>query len=236
MRRLARTSAALLGLLLATLGARAQQQPSRLTLDQPKDGAAVSPRPKFVVRTDAADVSKLRFRIELSRDDFKTVAYTFDQLKEANGWAYIESEGEPPGAILFVRKKLDGGDYVWRVSSWDGLSWQTGPEVQRVTIDDVPPAEVQGVRMRRDPATGCMHISWDPVSTDQNGGPERIARYHVFRYWQRAAVPSIGPNEAGTSTETTYVDCDPTTLKKPMVFYRVEAEDEAGNIFGRRIW
>jgi hypothetical protein len=211
-------------------------QPSRLMLDQPKDGAAVSPHPKFVLRTDAENVSKLRFRIELSRDEFKTVAYTFDQLKEANGWAFVEAEGERQGAMYFVRKKLDGGDYEWRVSSWDGLSWQVGPNVARLTIDDVPPAEVSGVRIRRDPSTGCIRIAWDAVTTDRNGGVERVARYHVFRYSQRAAVPSSGRFEAGSTPETSYVDCDPETIKKPMVFYRVEAEDEVGNVFGRRIW
>jgi hypothetical protein len=213
-----------------------QQQPSRLEPEQPKNGDSVGVRPKFVLRADAEDVSKLRFRIELSRDGFKTVAYTFDQLREPNGWAYLEMETEPPGAAYFPQKKLAGGQYIWRVSSWDGLSWQTARSEFRVTIDDVPPAEVQGVRMTRDPSSGCVHVTWNPVATDEKGGPERVLKYHIFRYWERTTVPSIGPFEAGTATEAHYDDCDPATRKRPLVFYRVEAEDEAGNVFGRRSW
>ena len=216
--------------------ALAQQQPSRLEPELPKDGASVGTRPKFSLRTDSDDASKLRFRIELSKDDFQTVVYSFDQVQEPNGWAYLQMENEPQGAIFFPQKKLQGGDYRWRVSSWDGLSWQTAHDTFRITIDDVPPAEVQGVRSTRDPATGCIHLTWDPVATDVNGGPERVAKYHVFRNWERTFVPSVGPFEAGTSTETHFDDCDPNLRKRPLVFYRVEAEDEAGNVFGRRVW
>lgn len=227
---------AVAAMLLIGGAVRAQQQPTSLTPEIPKDGASVNVRPKFVVRADSPDVSKLRFRIELSRDDFKTIAYTFDQLKEANGWAFLENEGETPGALYFPSKRIAGGDYTWRVSSWDGLSWKVSDTTFRLNIDDVPPAEVTDVRMYRNPQTGCMHISWDPVVTDVKGNPERVARYHVFRYWKRSSVPSLGPFEAGTTPGTEFDDCNADTLKRPMVFYRVEAEDEAGNIFGRRRW
>src|SRR5262245_41359634 len=102
-------------LLISGFGtAWAQGQPSQLTLEMPKDGEWVAPKPKFVVRTDAEDVSKLRFRIELSKDGFKKVDYTFDQLKSPNGWAYLQMENEPQGAVCFPQKKLAGGTYEWR--------------------------------------------------------------------------------------------------------------------------
>ncbi|HUC44687.1 MAG TPA: hypothetical protein VMR65_11650 [Candidatus Sulfotelmatobacter sp.] len=223
-------------LLSAAAGiAAAQGQPSRLTLEAPKDGAWVAPKPKFVIRTDAEDVSKLRFRIEMSKDGFKTIDYTFDQLKSPNGWAYLQMENEPQGAVCFPQKKLAGGTYDWRAASWDGLSWEPGKEVFRVRIDDVAPAEVRGVRMSRQP-NGCLRVSWEPVATDMNGDVERVARYHIFRYNKRSSVPSIGPFEVGTTTELQFDDCPKDLKDLPMLFYRVEAEDEAGNVFGRRIW
>jgi len=89
--------------------------------------------------------------------------------------------------------------------------------------------------MSRQP-NGCLRVSWEPVATDMNGDVERVARYHIFRYNKRSSVPSIGPFEVGTTTELQFDDCPKDLKDLPMLFYRVEAEDEAGNVFGRRIW
>lgn len=229
----------LLPIALASAGllsvAWAQQQPTTLEPYEPLDGARSGTRPKFVVRAESASVMKLRFKIELSRDRFKTISYTFDQLKDSNGWAFTAAEGQEPGAIHFARQPIKGGDYLWRVASWDGLSWMTGPTEFRITVDDVSPAEVTGVRMTRVKGSGCVRVSWDSVVTDANGGTERIKQYHVYRYWERTRVNPIGPFAAGSTTDTEFEDCNPLTLGKPLVFYRVEAEDEAGNVFGRML-
>ena len=212
----------------------AQQQPKTLAPETPQDGASVGKKPRFVVRAGGADIEKLRFRIELSRDDFKTTAYTFDQLKDASGWAVTALDDQTPGARYVPREPLAGGDYLWRVASWDGLSWKESADRFRVQIDDVPPADVDGVRMTRDPGGACVRLTWQPVSTDRDGRPERVAMYHVYRYAAKGPTHPIRPFEAGETTGYTLEDCDAASLEKPVLFFRVVAEDEAGNIPGRK--
>jgi hypothetical protein len=211
----------------------AQQQPPALAPESPRDGASVATKPRLVVRAGGVDVEKLRFRIELSRDGFKTLAYTFNQLKDATGWAVTTLDDQTPGAVYFPRQPLAGGDYLWRVASWDGLTWKEGRDRFRLQIDDVPPEDVEGVRMARDPGGSCMRITWQPVTTDRDGRPERVASYHVYRYAAKGPTHPIRPFEAGETTGFSFDDCDAASLEKPVLFYRVVAEDEAGNISGR---
>lgn len=220
--------------LLVASSAGAQQQPKSVSPEAPVDGASVGKKPRFALRIDGGDVDKLQFRIELSRDEFKTIAYTFDQLKDADGWAVTVLDDQSPGAVYFTRQPIAGGNYLWRVASWDGLSWMDGSRRFRIQIDDVPPADVDGVRMSRPPGGSCVHISWEPVTTDSNGGPERVARYHVYRYAAKGPTHPIRPFEAGETAELTFEDCDAVIVDKPVLFYRIVAEDEAGNIPGRK--
>lgn len=221
-------------LLAAHVSVRALEQPERLLPETPKDGASVGKKPRFALRAEGGDAQKLRYRIELSRDGFETIAYTFDQLKEPNGWAYTELPDGTPGAVYFSRQALAGGDYLWRVASWDGLSWRDGHGMSRLQVDDVPPGEVEDVRMSRSQQVPCVHITWNPVAVDRDGRPERVAAYHVYRYTAKGTTHPIRPFEAGATPELQYDDCDPAALTKPILYYRVVAEDEAGNIPGRR--
>jgi hypothetical protein len=223
-------------LALAAVGqlARSQQQPATLAPESPKSGAFVGKKPRFVIRAEGTDIEKLKFRIELSADGFRTIAYTYDQLKDAGGWAYTVLDDQSPGAVYFTRQPMAGGAYVWRVASWDGLSWQESGDRFRLQIDDVPPADVDDVLVSRDTRTGCVRIGWAPVTTDRDGREERVALYHVYRYASKGPTQPVRPFEAGQTSSLAYEDCDPDALKKPILFYRVVAEDEAGNIPGRR--
>jgi hypothetical protein len=120
------------------------------------------------------------------------------------------------------------------VASWDGLSWKDGDGAFRLQIDDVPPGDVDGLRMARDPASACVHLTWQPLLNDLEGRAERVARYHVYRYAAKGPTHPIRPFEAGETTSLAFDDCDVAALKKAILFYRVVAEDEAGNIPGRK--
>lgn len=222
-----------LALALSGSKARSQQQPTALAPQEPKDDASVGKKPRFLLKAVSEDVEKLQFRIELSTDGFKTIAYMFDQTQDPNGWAYTVLEDGSPGAAYFTRRPLEAGDYEWRVASWDGLAWLAPAGRFRLRIDDVPPAEVTGVLMSRDLRTGCVWINWPPVTVDRDGRSERVALYHVYRYASKRLNQPIRPYEAGETAALEYEDCDEEALKKPILFYRVVAEDEAGNITGR---
>lgn len=223
-----------LAFVAAGLPALGQQQPTTLAPEAPRDGASVGKKPRFVIRASGANVEKLKFRIELSTDEFRTVAYTFDQLKDANGWAYTALDDQSPGAVYFTRNPIAGGDYTWRVASWDGLSWKEALDRSRLQVDDVPPADVDGVLMDREARKGCIRIRWQSVVTDVNGGSERVGLYHVYRYTTKGPTHPIRLFEAGQTPDLEFEDCDKAALKSPLLFYRVVAEDEAGNIPGRK--
>lgn len=218
----------------AVTASLAQQQPGKLIPESPADGASVGRKPRFVIRTSGPAVEKLRFRIELSINGFETVAYRFDQVKDANGWAYTSLDDGAPGAVFFTRQPIAGGDYQWRVASWDGLSWSPGDANYRIRIDDVPPADVEGVRMWRDTSTGCVRLSWAPVVTDADGNAERVDSYHVYRYASKGPTRPVRPFEIGATAALQLDDCNLEALKAPVLFYRVVAQDEAGNLPGRK--
>lgn len=227
-----RPAATLLAACLS-LPAAAQRQPSGLSPESPPHGGSVGTRPRFLLRVTGGDVEKLRFRIELSSDRFLTIAYTFDQVKDESGWAYTVLDDRSPGAAYFARQALAGGSYHWRVASWDGLSWKESPDWFQLLIDDVPPADVEGVSLDRQDGA-CVRVSWRPVTLDRDGRTERVALYHVYRHATKGPTRPIRPHEAGRTASLTFEDCDPEGGERPVLFYRVVAEDEAGNLAGRK--
>ena len=96
-----------------------------------------------------------------------------------------------------------------------------------------PPADVEGVEMTID-ESGAIHLAWDPVTTDREGRPEYVSRYHVYRYYNRSFFFVIRPFEIGVTERTEFVDASDRALNTPLVFYKITAEDEAGNEPDRR--
>jgi hypothetical protein len=201
---------------------------------EPRSGATVGTRPRLRIGVDGADVLKMRFRIEMSRDGFDTVAYRFDQAEEPGGWAFVATGFDEPGALYMVRSPLEDGAYEWRTYAWNGVEWVEGRTVNRLIVDGVPPADVEGVRMHFDPRRPAIVLEWDPVVTDRSGHPETVARYHVYRYYRRSFFFVIRAFHVAAVEGTYFEDTDPLALTSGLVFYKITAEDEAGNEAERR--
>ena len=215
-------------LLLVAISPALAEHPTTLAPQAPADGAVTGRKPQFVLRATGGAVESVRFRIELSRDGFRTIAYTFDQVADPNGWVYAaDVDAGVPGAVYAPRRPIDAGRYAWRVASWDGVTWRVAPGTFRLDIDDVPPAEVERLALTRD--RGCVRLVWDPVVTDARGGSERIARYHVLRFTAVSSRASAG-QEVGEAKAASFEDCDPALDDRPLVYYWIVPEDEAGNV------
>ena len=200
---------------------------------EPEWRVTVGPRPMFKIGVTGTDLVKMRFRIVLSTDDFDTEKYVFDQIEEPNGWAFTALMGES-GAMFTPAKPLEDGRYQWRADAWNGVEWVEGDEYSEVDVDSVPPAYVEGMDMDVEPGGTGIVLEWDPVTTDQDGRPEYVSKYHIYRYIRRSFFFVIRPFEIAVTEDTSFVDRDEIALVTPLVFYKVTAEDQAGNEPDRR--
>jgi len=219
--------------LALSIGAASAQVVEDVFCMEPEDGARVGVKPRFRIGLRGADVMKVRYRIELSRDDFDTIAYTIDQVADPGGWAFIDPGFDVPGAMFLSSKPLEDGEYEWRPSAWNGTDWVEGKIAYRMSIDGVPPALVDGVEMDK-AEDGGLVLEWDPVTLDRDGRPEYVPKYHVYRYRHRSFFFVIVPFRIATVDTTRFEDRDPVALETPLIFYKITAEDESGNEPERR--
>ena len=70
------------------------------------------------------------------------------------------------------------------------------------------------------------------MTLDRDGRPEYVARYHVFRYERLSAFRGVRSHEIGTTEQPRFTDENPPAGTK-LLYYRVIAEDEAGNVANR---
>jgi hypothetical protein len=194
---------------------------------EPAHKARVGPLPVFRLGVQGTELLKMRFRIVMSRDDFETEAYAFDQLADGNGWAYAGLGDEEQGALYRVRSSLAEGTYAWKVFAWNGFDWVAGERAFEVMIDGTPPADVDDLRLGEE-ADGRVRLQWSMVLVDQNGAPETVVRYHVYRFKKVRAYFFLGAFEVGVTDDTSFVD-ETAPLAGSPLFYKVKAEDEAGN-------
>ncbi len=192
----------------------------------PKDGGTAGTRPRFRVGLDGDELEDVRFRIVLSQDDFETEAYVFDQLEERNGWM-IDMFADRYGSIFRPSRPLKDGTYEWRVDAWNGIDWVEGDTIYQVHIDGTLPAEVERVRMGLN-EDGTVRLRWDPVSYDEKGEPEYVSKYHIYRSERRGMFIMIRITEVGTAKYSEFID-ETAPESGNLVFYRIVAEDEAGN-------
>jgi hypothetical protein len=180
----------------------------------------------FEVGFDApggAEVRRMRFRIVLEPEARSGTRTVYDQRRRPSGWV----RGDVGRMLYRAPRPLDDGTYRWRAEAWDGTAWTGGAGAFVLRIDSVPPAVVSGLRVDRD--ADRIVLRWDPVATDREGRPEYVARYHVYRHERASASRAVVVHEIGTTPAPTFVDDTHAETRGRILFYRVTAEDEAGN-------
>jgi hypothetical protein len=200
---------------------------------EPEDGATVRARPVFTIGyagVDAGDVLELRFKLSLSQDGFASERYVYDQRARNRGWL-VGTEGQ----ILYrPQRPLRDGEYEWRVWVWDGVDWATAGRSRRLRVDTVPPADVERLEARYDVENDALTLRWAPVTLDRDGRPEYVTRYHVYRYDRDPSLPPVRLYEIGIVEIPEFVDTSPSPDGQDVLFYRVAAEDAAGNVPDRK--
>lgn len=203
---------------------------------EPYDGQIVSSKPAFKILVEGENISHyMKFKIELSRDDFDSVFKVFDQISEKKGWSFHQWFDEEIGGIYRAQEPLPDGLYQWKAYVYDGISFVGGDEASSFLVDSIPPAEVSGLRMRYDHETGYTHLEWDPIFLDVNGNSESIDYYNIYRYERKSVFFVIRVFYLGTTKIESFIDKDRRRNKRgKLTFYKVVGVDIAGNELGRR--
>jgi hypothetical protein len=198
----------------------------------PDDEAVTGARPVFIVGYSGVapgDERRLRFRIELAAEAREGKDYRFDQRRSRSGWLpgdVDEVQFRPP-------RPLADGAYRWDVAVWDGVAWSPAGTPRRLRVDSVAPAWVDSLRVELEPDGTRVRLTWKPVTADLAGAPEFVARYHVYRFELGPQQPLVRPYRIGTVETPGFVDERPPA-DRAILFYRIAAEDHAGNVTGVR--
>jgi len=198
----------------------------------PEDDSVVQARPLFHLAYTGLDddgLRKARFRIVLESQTERGVTFSFDQRKRRNGW----TAGDAGEMIYRPKRPIQDGRYRWEVAFWDGTGWQTDDRRFRLRVDSVPPAAVENLKVSHDAGLGVVDLEWDPVALDVEGGAEYVALYHVYRYPRADRTPTVEPFEVAETDQTRVTIAVDTEEDAKLWFYRVSAEDLAGNEAGR---
>lgn len=196
----------------------------------PPDGAVVGPRPVFQLGYESLEdpnPRKLRFRIRLDpvRSASGSEELVFDQRKRRSGWLM----GHPGHMIYRPHRPLPDGEYRWDVSFWNGVEWRQGGTKFEIRVDSIPPANVEGLRIEPRREGQELLLVWDPVTLDQAGGPEFVSRYYVYRFERRGLFRRVRSNQVAVVEQPRYVDQQPQAEGTRILYYRITAEDAAGN-------
>jgi hypothetical protein len=206
---------------------RAEDAVSRVFPVAPADAAVVGPRAVFELGYETLGERhprKLRFRIRLDPRTQGAEGYVFDQRERRSGWLV----GEPQRVLYRHRKPLRDGLYRWDVSAWNGVDWLVGRESFEIRVDSIPPADVVGLRVGLQREEGRVLLEWDPVTLDRNGAPEFVARYHVYRFERRGVFRKVRSQEIAVVEQARFLG-EPRSKDPRILYYRVTAEDAAGN-------
>jgi len=199
----------------------------------PAHGSVIPPRTVFEIGYDAMGEPhprRLRFRIRLVPTDERGRPYVFDQARAPGGWLVGDS-----GRVLYrPRKPLQDGVYRWEAAAWNGIDWVASATRPEIRIDGVPPADVEALRLSWDREAPHTLLEWNPVALDQEGRPEFVSRYHVYRHEGGGPFRRVRLFEVGVVLEPRFVDVTLPPPGKAIRFYHVTAEDEAGNEGGTR--
>jgi hypothetical protein len=117
----------------------------------------------------------------------------------------------------------------------EGIEGAADSRALSFRVDATPPAEVQGLSMRRQ-ADGSLALAWKPVTEDIEGKPETVDHYAVYRYETLGTFPQGAPARVAEVRSPLFVDRRPPARAgaRGPLYYKIVAVDAAGNELGLR--
>src|SRR6187397_2292063 len=127
-----------------------------------------------------------------------------------------------PSGTSYTDTGLAAGTYYYKVQAEDAAGNLSAPsnEANASVTGDTTPPSVPG-NLAASPGPGQVSLSWN-ASTDNVG----VARYNVYRSTTPGFTPGAG-NRIAQPTGTSYTD---SGLAVGTYYYKVTAEDAAGNL------
>ncbi len=114
--------------------------PAAPTLLSPADNATLDALPTFQLKATDQDINPLKFKIELSQNNFQTVAKTYDGTQSVNGWNKASYANDETATFTVpIDDPISAGSYQWRASAFDGRDWSGVSETRSFTLQLVQP-------------------------------------------------------------------------------------------------
>lgn len=83
-------------------------------------------KPTFLMITSDAEIwNNMNYKIEISKDSFKTIYSSFDQRFNPIGWSKLNYTTNDT-AVFTIQDVLPDGKYQWRAYAYDGSVWSDG--------------------------------------------------------------------------------------------------------------
>ena len=177
-----------------------------------------------------------------------------DAIPASNGFLDIrfwDPSGDPTTHLVqgtAIDGPANGVTYYYRIASLDLLG-QAGPmsvpPASAAPADATPPAAPSGVAVTAVNSENRLEVRWNVVEHDIEGHREgaALAGYRLFRYESQNAAPETGLAVGGlilpppaSQTYVTASDNNPVlrpAFGEKTYWYRVEAQDAAGNLSAR---
>lgn len=183
-----------------------------------------SQTPFFMMSAQDSDTILLKFRFEISVDDFKTIRSSYSQLVTPDNW---DKPGYRPGEVAtyqlstYDRLSIEG-EYQWRAYVWDGTVWSAPSEPGRLRVDTkAPSAQVAALPAYTNSTR--FWVSWNGSDPEPGSGLDPQATYDV-QYKDRESSPWVDWL-SGTNLTT----AEFTGEHGRRYFFQVRAHDAAGN-------
>ena len=181
--------------------------------------------PTFKMTASDPDTGLLKFRFELSQDNFSTVRSGYSQLITTDNWdrpGYRSGETASYQLSPYDKLTVDG-EYQWRAFTYDGTVWSLPSGIGRFRLDTRAPAAHVNVLPAYESAMQ-FNVSWSGSDPDPGSGLDPTAAFDI-QYKDRESSPWMDLLAGTDFTSVAFTGTQGKTY-----WFQARARDAAGNL------